>query len=359
MTAIFNLDETCSAEVRPGKKPVVVLSRRRIDKPPSYIMLSSEEWSMMVNYIPLFDAEFEDIKHEEVFTLNFTPSRVLTLTSYHDIDYVGVFKYEDGQVRYYYGLNLTSAAWKELCQLQDKIGKILSDMTLQSTSKEPSKRNLKELASRKKLKLSLPKLNSGEQCSAAPSEPPKLTETNVTVYKWVKTSDDGCLMYDESKEVFYTKAAAMRDADRHPVDFSDTFGLKTSTKGLEKTIFHPTFDQVVEQTYKDVLRTFIMKRLTNECVGCLDDQPGQLAHKDGCLAVLDRDLVQAYLPRYRNIISHHTLSQIIQTVTNILGLVYDDKVVVQCTRGKIETLPELDSTDCSKLIHEVVNVRVY
>ena len=335
----FFLDDTCQAEVRLGPKPMVSLMRRRVDKPPTSIILTPEEWSQMTRRMAEIEVELlMNSDHSTPFLLNFTPTRVLTISSYHDNDYVGIFKYGNHEIKYYYGLNLTSSAWQELCRVKN----LISEMLPNKPGTEPVMNVQKQ---------------SGEH---ADPKVPKRSSTTVQLYKWVKMSDDGCLVYGESSGTFYSKDAALKDAKRHPVDFTDTYGLETIVKSAEidEIIFHDGLAKVASQTYAAILRKLIRKRMTEHCEGCFDDQPGQQAHENGCLAELDEIIVQTHLHSVKNIISFHTFAIIVQSICTVLNISYDPNVVKQSMRCNIELL-KTDSSGCSNVINELVNVKVY
>ena len=362
----FFLDDTCQAEVRLGPKPMVSLMRRRVGKPPTSIILTPEEWCQMTRRMHEIELELlMTFERTTPFLLNFAPSRALTITSYHGNDYVGVFKCENDEIKYYYGLNLTTSAWYELCSVKDEISKHLpANSATTSPNQGPAKRknSTAEPSTSKRSKLTLdlqPTTLKRKSHEAESSSSKSLSQTDVKVYKWIKTSEDGCMVYDESRDTFYTEEGALKDAKLHPVDFSDTYGLKISTicVSFNETIFHPCLLQVARQTYTEIMRKLVGKKMTDKCMGCEEDQPGQLAHKYGCLAELDEIDILSHLSDVRKTVSRHTISRIIQSICNLLSIEYDQNVIDQCIQGNV--VIEVDSTDCSNLIREVVNVKIY
>ena len=90
------------------------LMRRRVGKPLTPIILIPEEWSQMTRRMAEIEVELlMNFYRSTPFLLDFTPTMVFSISSYHDNGYVGVFKYENGEIKYYYGLNLTSSASRE------------------------------------------------------------------------------------------------------------------------------------------------------------------------------------------------------------------------------------------------------
>ena len=131
------------------------------------------------------------------------------------------------------------------------------DQQKRKTTAEPS------TSKRSQLTLDLqPTTQKGKSGEAEISTSKSLSQTDVKVYKWIKTSEDGCMVYDESRDTFYTEEGALKDAKLHPVDFSDTYGLKISTIGVSfnETIFHPCLLQVARQKNTEIMRKLVGKK---------------------------------------------------------------------------------------------------